>query len=101
MDDAARTQALKAVQDQVERMAKDLEPFYAAKLCPKDFLPCRGPRCMLFLPEAVLNEQTGKPVITGGSCAVAVLASQIGPVGNDLIRLLELNTAPGGPHVIR
>lgn len=101
MDDAARAEALKQVQEQVELQAKAMEPFYAAKLCPKDFTPCRGPRCMLFLPQAELNPNTGKPVITGGSCAVAVLASQVGPIGNDLIRLLEMTQAPGGPHVIR
>jgi hypothetical protein len=101
MDDAARAQALKAVEEQVEKTCQALEPFYAAKQCPRDFHPCRGPRCMLFLPEATLNEQTGKPVLTGGSCAIAVLASQVGPIGNDLIRLIEMSSAPGGSHIIQ
>ena len=101
MDEAARAKALKDVEEQVELQCKALEPFYAAKLCPRDFQACRGPRCALFLPEAALNPQTGKPVIVNGSCAVAVLASQIGPIGTDLIRLLEASSAPGGSHIIR
>lgn len=101
MDDAGRAEAQKAVQANVDRLCKELEPFYSTKLCPRDFLPCRGPRCMLYMPQAELHPQTGKPVLIGGECAVGVLANQVGQVGGDLAKLLELNTAPGGSHVIR
>jgi hypothetical protein len=95
-----RATALQNVQKETERLCEQLEPFYGAKLCPRDFTPCKGPRCMLFLPQA---EQTpdGKVVITGGSCAIAVIASQVGELGNSLMQIAASGTEPGGRTIIR
>ena len=102
MNEAERAEAAKNVEAEVERLCEQLAPVYSAKVCPRaNFAPCKGPRCMLFMPQAEQDPQTGKVKITSGSCADAVLASQVGQVGNDLVQLLANTTAPGGNHIIR
>lgn len=67
------------------QMVEGLAPYYLGRFCPWFGGECKGPECTAFL----LTGEGSK--ITGGNCAIPLIASQAAPIADGLVQLAMSN----------
>lgn len=69
------------------RLAEGLASLYLGKYCPLAQMECCGIACSFFLVTQQVGPQ-GR-AITGGACCIPLIASQVGPIADGLMRVAQ------------
>ncbi len=83
MADETKIDAVRVkVAQETDRAREHLAAFYIGRECPLFGKECIGPACAWWMNSHEM--QNGKITVTGGGCAVPLLASQAGPIAAGL-----------------
>ncbi len=99
-----REEFLAKAEAEMLRAEEGLIPFYVGRNCPVKgdanlAYECIGPRCAWWMNSQELVD--GKVRVTGGGCAVPLLASQAGPIAAGLERAAEAMFQKSGEQTTR